>query len=62
MMSLFNIEVWPRGYPADAPEWQCELDAENIDQAYVIGGQQFHMERPELDPEDYVMKATHYHP
>ncbi|HWT28486.1 MAG TPA: hypothetical protein VN084_03155 [Methylophilaceae bacterium] len=59
-MSLFNIEVWPRGKQANVPEWRCELDAENIEQAYMIGGKRFHSERPDLDPEAFIIKASGY--
>jgi hypothetical protein len=60
-MSLFNIEVWPKAKQTAMPEWKCELDAENIEQAYMIGGKRFHTERPELDPEEFIIKATDYH-
>jgi hypothetical protein len=60
-MSLFNIEVWPKAKQTSMPEWKCELDAENIEQAYIIGGKRFHTERPELDPEEFIIKATDYH-
>ena len=59
-ISLFNIEVWPRGKQSAMPEWRCELDAENLEQAYMIGGKRFHAERPDLDPEAYIIKASGY--
>lgn len=60
-MSLFYVSVFNKNASKDAnPIWESSIDANDVEDAYQIGKDQFLIENPNKILTDFTIKASGY--
>lgn len=60
-MSLFYVSVFKKNATDVAnPIWESSIDALDVEEAYRIGKNQFLVENPDKNLEDFTVKASGY--
>lgn len=60
-MQLYNVAAWldAKHKPGDKPEWESNLVADSVEEAYRNGSELFRTERPELDHDSFIIEASY---
>ncbi len=60
-MQLFNVAAWknPKHKRDEIPEWETEILAESVEEAYRKGKELFKTERPSLSMETFTFEASY---
>ncbi|OAM52224.1 hypothetical protein A7981_01670 [Methylovorus sp. MM2] len=58
-MALFDISVWKKDKEnSDSPIWKTSIAANDIEEAYRIGSDQFEAENPDLKIANFTIEAS----
>ena len=60
-MQLYNVAAWINAEHErdEVPEWEAEVVADNVEEAYRKGRDLFQTERPTLDHEAFTIEASY---